>query len=416
MDKNILYQLWLNLRLNHDHGKIDKAIRLFDSAENIYHAQKLDKSRIFHLGLGSLFAFNDKNLDEAKRIVEDCEKKNIQMITMDDDRYPKRLRQIPGHPSVLYVKGELPDIDNLVAIGMVGTRLCSKYGQQMAHDMAYQLSKCGVLVVSGMAEGIDRCAHVGALKAGKPTVAVLAGGVDVIYPNTNRDIYFEIQAENLGAIIAEEPPGSPTKGFKFPIRNRIIAGLCMGTIIVEGANRSGARHTANYALEYNRDLFAVPHNANTAAGQLPNRLIGDGAKITRGAFDVLSEYLNEYPDLLVNNIDSDTVPEYEYREYQPKNRTYNNNRAVPQKPTKPIVAAAKPKPASVEQIPKFADLNNQEQIIVKYIYDHGTTHIDEIIRGSELDVTLVNSSVMMLQMKGVLTELPGKNYALECMV
>jgi len=410
MNENLLYQLWLNLRLNHDHYKIDKAIRLFDSAENIYHAQKLDKSRIFHLGLGSLFAFKDKSLDEAKRIVENCEKLNIQMITMDDERYPKRLRQIPGHPSVLYVKGELPDIDNLVAIGMVGTRICTKYGQQMAHDMAFQLSKCGVLIVSGMADGIDRCAHVGALKAGKPTVAVLAGGVDVIYPSTNRDIYNKIQEPGFGAVIAEEPPGYPTKGFKFPIRNRIIAGLCMGTVIVEGQGKSGARHTANYALEYNRDLFAVPHNANVTTGQLPNRLIGDGAKITRGAFDVLSEYLGEYPELLVNNIDSDTVPEYEYREYQAKNRAARKPAATV--PNQPIVANPKIKPATVEQIPKYKDLNNTEQIIVKYIYDNDAVHIDEIIRGSELDVTAVNSGVMMLQMKGIINEIPGKQFEL----
>jgi len=408
MNENLLYQLWLNLRLNHDHYKIDKAIRLFDSAENIYHAEKLDKSRIFHLGLGSLFAFKDKSLDEAKRIVENCEKQNIQMISMDHERYPKRLRQIPGHPSVLYVKGELPDIDNLVTIGMVGTRICTKYGQQMAHDMAYQLSKCGVLIISGMADGIDRCAHIGALKAGKPTVAVLAGGVDVIYPSTNRDIYNKIQEPGFGAVIAEEPPGYPTKGFKFPIRNRIIAGLCMGTIIVEGQGKSGARHTANYTLEYNRDLFAVPHNANVSTGQLPNRLIADGAKITRGAFDVLSEYLTEYPEWLANNIDSDTVPEYEYREYQPKNRAAKKVTATKQ----PVQPKPKIKPATVEQIPKYKELNNTEQIIVKYIYDNESVHIDEIIRGNELDVTAVNSGVMMLQMKGVINEIPGKQFEL----
>ncbi|MCL2837913.1 MAG: DNA-processing protein DprA [Oscillospiraceae bacterium] len=413
MENNILYQLWLNLRLGHDHYKVDKAIRLFDSAENIYHAEKLDKSRIFHLGLGSLFAFRDKSLDEAKRIVEECEKKNIQMITMDDERYPKRLRQIPGHPSILYVKGELPDIDNLVTIGIVGTRICTPYGQKMAHDIAYELSKCGVLIVSGMADGIDRCAHVGALKAGKPTVAVLAGGVDVIYPRTNKDLYDKIQEPGFGAVIAEEPPGYPTKGFKFPIRNRIIAGLSMGSVIVEGLNRSGARHTANYALEFNRDLFAVPHNASTSTGQLPNRLIGDGAKITRGAFDVLSEYLAEYPELLVNNLDKDSIPEYEYRDYSADKRRGGGMRkqAAPAQP-KPTAPIVKPKPASVEQIPKYSELNNTEQMIVKYIYDHDTTHIDEIIRGSELDVTAVNSGVMMLQMKGVIAELPGKKYTL----
>ena len=157
-------------------------------------------------------------------------------------------------------------------------------------------------------------------------------------------------------------------------------------------------------------MFAVPHNADISTGQLPNRLIGDGAKITRGAFDVLSEYLSEYPDLLVNNIDRDAVPEYEYRKYQPKNRATRKPTATAKR-AEPA-AVAKPKPASVELIPKYKTLNNTEQIIVKYIYDNGAVHIDEIIRGSKLDVTSVNSGVMMLQMKGTINEIPGKQFEL----
>jgi len=425
-EKDLIYKLWLNLRLNHDHFKIDKAIRLFDSAEDIYRAKTFDKRKVFNLGLGSLFAFNNKDLDDAKKIIEDCEKLGIEMLTMDDTRYPQRLRQITGHPSVLYVKGKLPDIDNLVAIAMVGTRRCSSYGAGIAHKLAFQLSKCGVLVVSGMAEGIDGAAHKGALDAGRPTLAVLAGGVDNIYPAMHRDLYNKILTD--GAVIAEEPPGSRPKPASFPIRNRIIAGLCMGTVIVEGRRSSGARHTAKYAEEYNRDVFAVPHNANTSVGELPNYLIKNGAKLTADALDVLVEYMNEYPDMLANNIEKYIVPEYDFVERNVGRGDLGaSSKKTPRRPggssgsvgTK-SAASKKPQILNAEEIPRYKELNNTEQVIVKYIYtqsdDVGGTHIDDIIRKSGVDVTAVNSTVLLLQMKGVVTELPGKNYKLTCMM
>ena len=194
---------------------------------------------------------------------------------MQDADYPVRLRNIFEPPSLLYVKGQLPVIDEEVAVAMVGTRKASPYGVEAAEKIAYGLSRQGAVVISGAAAGVDSASHRGALRAGGKTIAVLGNGLDVVYPAENEWLYRDIAAS--GALISEYPPGTAAESWHFPVRNRIISGLSLATVVVEAPEKSGALITANTALEQGRDVFAVPGPIDAPMSRGCNRLIADGA-------------------------------------------------------------------------------------------------------------------------------------------
>ncbi len=209
--------------------------------------------------------------------------KDIQVVTRLDAGYPARLAGIPWPPAVLFVRGKLPALDN--AIGIVGTRACTRRGYEHTRKIAAEL---GMTVVSGMARGIDTAAHLGALDAGTPTVAVLGCGADVIYPPENDALYGRI-IEN-GAVISENPPGTIPAVANFPVRNRIIAGLCRGLLIAESDIKGGTAITASLAISYGRDVFAMPGSPFLASSALPCELLANGAYPVRGAADIRAFY------------------------------------------------------------------------------------------------------------------------------
>lgn len=212
---------------------------------------------------------------------------NVSLLTFTDPNYPKLLREIPNPPIVLYILGQLTAADNL-ALAVVGSRKCSSYGQQVTHDLVRDLARAGITVVSGLALGIDALAHRAALQYSGRTIAVLACGVDAIYPVSNRAIAQKI-LENQGAIISELPLGTPPLKHHFPVRNRIISGLALGTVVVEAGVDSGALITAHHALEQNREVFAVPGSIYNPASAGPNNLLKLGAKVVTSATDILEE-------------------------------------------------------------------------------------------------------------------------------
>jgi DNA processing protein len=208
------------------------------------------------------------------------------ILMPQDDRYPPALRTIADPPETLYVRGTLLEEDRK-AVAVVGARQASAYGLSVAEWLGKELARCGVTVVSGMARGIDGAAHRGALTAGGRTIAVLGCGPDVVYPPEHADLMARIV--DSGAVISEFPPGTAPLPEFFPQRNRIISGLSLGVVVVEGRERSGALITADCALEQGRDVFAIPGSIFAATSHLPNRLIQEGAKLVTSVIDILHE-------------------------------------------------------------------------------------------------------------------------------
>jgi len=225
---------------------------------------------------------------DLEQIWAQIQSKGINLVTLQDENYPARLRQIDQPPPVLYTLGEL-NVQDEWAVAIVGTRRQTHYGRQATEELAAFLAQNGVTVVSGLARGIDSTAHRAALDAGGRTIAVLGSGVDQIYPAENRGLALEM-AER-GAVLSDYALGTPPEASNFPPRNRIIAGLSIAVVVVEAGERSGARITANFALEQGREVFAVPGNIFSPQSQGTNRLIRDGAHPLLAPQDLL-EVLN----------------------------------------------------------------------------------------------------------------------------
>ena len=238
--------------------------------------------------------FNSFSPADASALIEYCEKIGQQVVTPECDTYPEPLRHIHNPPCALYVKGTLPDFSTVPAISIVGTRKATATGICAARSFAFELAGQGVVVVSGGALGIDTAAHKGALQANGKTVCVLGCGIDFNYLMGNAPLRAAIA--NSGAVISEYPPGTQAINSNFPIRNRIISGLTLGTLVVEAAGKSGSLITADYALEQGRDVFAVPAGIYSPVSQGVNNLIKNGAKPVSNAGEILEEYLGRFPD------------------------------------------------------------------------------------------------------------------------
>lgn len=233
--------------------------------------------------------------DFARQQLRLANRLGVSFITYWDPDYPTRLKQISDPPPVLFCRGSL-DEGGATYLAVVGTRSPTAYGRVVAERLCRELAECGVTIVSGLARGVDSIAHRAALRAGGRTVAVLGSGVDVIYPAENRELARKIVRQ--GALVSELPLGAKPDAPNFPRRNRLIAGMCVGTLVVEAGEKSGALITARYALEQNREVFAVPGNVTSEKSRGTNRLIKEGAKLVETVEDVLDEIRSQLPSLL----------------------------------------------------------------------------------------------------------------------
>lgn len=234
----------------------------------------------------------DKVIDQEKKLVE---LNRVSIITFQDDIYPENLKKIYDPPPVLYMKGSIVKSDN-VAVAIVGTRAPTRYGKLVTEKIASGLTERGVIIISGMASGIDSIAHRSAIVAGGRTIAVFGCGVNMTYPAENINLKEKIK-EN-GAVLSEFPMNAKPERPNFPMRNRIISGLSLGTIVIEAAEKSGALITSDFALEQGKDVFAVPGNINSPKSKGTNRLIKMGAKLVENADDVIEEFPYEIKMLL----------------------------------------------------------------------------------------------------------------------
>lgn len=235
----------------------------------------------------------NKSTEEAQAVWAQCRSQGVKLLTPLHKAYPKRLFAIARKPLLLYCRGIIPALDDYCCIGAVGTRDMSEYGFNNAYTLSFDMARVGVIIVSGMARGIDGVCHRGALDAGGFTVAVLGCGIDRVYPAEHRGLYEEIARSGL--IVTEYKPGTPPEGRNFPVRNRIISGLSNGTLVVECSEQSGAMHTARHAMSQGRDLFALPGKVGEKNSTGVNKLIADGARIVTCASDILSVYAEKYP-------------------------------------------------------------------------------------------------------------------------
>lgn len=282
-----IYWIWLAGRLGPGSSHLHYILDRFQSPYEVFKAEDEELERL-ELPQKVKEALCNKDIKEAYAISDYCARHNIGIISYDSDFYPERLRMISDPPAVLYFRGSFPDFENIISLGVVGTRRVSEYGRHMAYKYGYELASSGMVIVSGMALGIDGITACGAIKSGGKTVAVLGSGVDVVYPKEHARLYDRI-VEN-GAVISEYPPTTEVRPHHFPVRNRIISGITNGTVVVECDQRSGAMITAKNALEQGRLIFAIPGNIGHKNANGPNYLIQDGAIMAKSPEDIIGEF------------------------------------------------------------------------------------------------------------------------------
>lgn len=370
----------------------------FGTPEEIYYAAEDEYRLVEDLLPKQMEMLADKSLAEADRILGDCQRLGLRILTMQDADYPVRLRNIYEPPCLLYVKGQLPAFDEEAAIAMVGTRSATPYGIESAEKLAFGLAKQGALVVSGAAYGIDASAHRGALRAGAKTVAVLGNGIDVVYPAGNEWLYRDIAAS--GALLSEYPPGTAAEGWHFPIRNRIISGLCLATVVVEAPERrSGALITANTALEQGRDVFAVPGAIDAPMSRGCNRLIADSAAgLVMDSWDILREYEAQYP----HKLHCDRVELPHTIGYQARSEEQAKAAAEEQKKEKlPVLNLNDPDSAL-----------SDDQIDILRVLRDGALQVDDVIEKTQLPTRRVLSALTVLEIDGYVQQGSGKHFSL----
>lgn len=359
----------------------------YGSPEDVYYADAEELALTEGLTPGQAQLLSDKSLTRADRILADCARGDIFLLTMQDAAYPARLRDIFDPPVLLYGKGSMPLFDEEAAVAVVGTRKCTPYGTGTASQLGYELARQGGLVISGLARGIDGAALQGALRAGRFTAAVLGGGADVIYPPENRRLYEDIAA--TGVLLSEYPPGTEPKGSHFPVRNRIISGLSLGVLVVEAPEKSGALITANTALEQGRDVFAVPGPINADTSRGCNQLIRDGAGLVMEAWDVLGTYRQRFPQKL-----------RPIRAAMPETPR-GAEEISPQTPAKPETQQEKPPAMPVlDPAKEGAALTDDQKRILRVLPADRPLLADEAAVMTELPVRRVLSALTMLEIDG----------------
>lgn len=355
----------------------------------------------------------DKSLEKTQKILNDCQRLDVQIVTMQDAAYPVRLRNIYDPPCVLYVLGRLPAIDERAAIAVVGTRKATPYGMKMGRQMGYELTRGGALIVSGLAEGVDSAAAQGALRAGGSCIGVLGTAIDVVYPSENRRLFEDVCT--VGALVSEYPPGAKTQRGNFPQRNRILSGLSVGVVVIEAPERSGALITASRALEQGRDLFVVPGNADSPSCAGSNALMRDCAKPVTGGLDVLIEYTHLFSDVDVSAPQALAMPEMPQAEtaaeYAGSNapesgRGFHRLR-VPRAARLRQEEDTPPERPEPEIIADPAQLSEAERVMLS-VMDTPKTQVDELIVRSGLSVAEALSALTLLEIGGLVAQEPGK--------
>ena len=344
-------------------GLYRRLVEHFGSWSQVVGARTNDLCAVPGIGEGLARAIHDAPTIDVSLEMEEARALGIELIPYTDARYPEGLKELHGAPLLLYVRGHLLPSDRL-AMAIVGSRRCTYYGQSQAERLAFALSKTGFCIVSGMAHGIDATAHRAALRARGRTIAVLGCGLKHMYPSDHGDLAMEIAAN--GALVSELPLDVPPRAGNFPPRNRIIAGLALGTIVVEAHRKSGALITARWTTELNRQVYAVPGQADSPQSRGTHALLKDGAKLVESVEDVISE-------LGPLGVSISTVSE----------ETVDNPRAL--------------------------TLSGNEKRVFSALGSR-PLNIDEVAKAVRLPIPAISSTLMVLEIRGLVRQLPGKRF------
>ncbi|NOR15888.1 MAG: DNA-protecting protein DprA [Candidatus Aminicenantes bacterium] len=362
MYENLRYWVALNLLFAEHLHPLYKLSRSFPSLLEVFQAPKRD---LVALGIDAKMAetlLSAQLLEKAEGEIARLKKMGCKILTIADDAYPEYLREITDPPVVLYYAGDL-NILRLPAVAIVGSRKPTPYGRAVAERLAADLSGRGLVIVSGMARGVDSISHWGALNEGK-TAAVLGSGLDVIYPKENRRLFEKIQ--DSGLVVTEYGLKSRPLAHHFPLRNRIISGLVLAVIVVEAAEKSGSLITARLGLEFNREVMAVPGNITSSLSKGTNLLIKMGAKLVETWEDVIEELPSSLRESLLER------------------------------------SPVKEKDLSA--------LNPKERKIYEYLRPDTLMHVDTLVEWSGLSVSEILSYLLSLELKGLVNQCPGKNF------
>lgn len=374
IDEDRLALLALALTPNLGPKRISDAMRELQCPAQLFALTLTELEGLRFPASAAQFIFDGKARRAAEEEAEQFSKKDISLVTLASPEYPERLKEIYDPPPVLWVRGDVGMLAR-PSIAIVGTRHPSPYGMQVAEMLARDLSVRRLLIVSGMARGIDTCAHKGALSAGMPNIAVWGTGIDVVYPKENRKIAEEILAAG-GAIVSEVPMGTFPAPQNFPRRNRIISGLSIGVVVVEASENSGTRVTARCASEQDRDLYAVPGNVTAKNSWTPNTLIKQGAKLVASWEDVWEDLPSQV-------------------RLELEQQAGNESKAG-------ATASLLPDPV----------LRAEESMVLKTLRTDESLQIDELLEKLETQLTSseVFTALFELELSGRVRCLPGKNY------
>ncbi len=377
-------------------------VKILGSAEKVLSATPEELEKVEELSANARNRLTQRKLGcSLERELELIQEYGCQIITYYDSAYPRLLKEVDPPPLLLYVRGELKPEDAL-SIAIVGSREAKDYGRRVSYQLSHQLANRGLTVISGFAKGIDTCAHRGALEAGGRTIAVMGNGLSLIYPAGNSDLVDKVVES--GALISEFPMGMKPRAENFPRRNRIISGLTLGTVVVEASNRSGALITARLASEQGREVFAVPGEIFSELSTGTHKLIDNGAKL----ISTVDDLIEALPHHIINQISAIT----------PTSEATNRGKQIPiiinkdnlegtssalQKSTETDKKKPLPKPPP-------PDLTSDEKTVFDAI-KVPSTHIDTIVRTTQLPISQVSSALLMLELKGAIEQLPGKQFA-----
>lgn len=404
---DLKYWVWLSLSVSPGSRAGDILLPAFDyDAEKIYNASEDDYNKVDSIDKALVERLGNKDMSETDEIIDYCHLNNIGILPYDSAYYPSRLRRIERAPILLYYRGKLIDIDDNVGIATVGTRRFTDYGRREAYKICRDLAIGGAIVISGMARGIDSICHRAALDVNAHTIAVLGCGINKVYPPENEELMNEIIER--GTVFSEFRPFTDPIGTNFPIRNRIISGLSLGTLVVEADLKSGAMITARYALKQGRDIFAVPGKIGDANSLGTNELIQKGAKMVQSGVDILGEYEFFYP----HRISIDKLPRFSKFKLNPLNRNKAEKNKV--KTTVPDSVSAKSneteKPEYVAEN-DYTSYNLSEEateILLSMPLGSALTG-DELSRGN-FSTSAILSNMTRLEIKGLVRKLPGGKF------
>ncbi len=377
------YSIALQSVLGAGNARVNKIISHFGDAKTVFSAKKTELTECGFFSKSELKKLENIDFKIAEEIIQSCQKEEIDITVLGSENYPYCLSVIDNPPLVLYSKGVLPDFTYTPSISIVGPRKVSDFGKKSAYSLGFRLARSGFTVVSGGALGADFYAHAGALKAEGTTVLVMACGILSNYLPENAELRKAVSQS--GCLISEYPPKANTTKYAFPIRNRIISSLTLGTVVVEAGEKSGALITARHAYEQGRDVFVIPGSPDKKEYIGSNKLLRDGAKPLLDASDIFNEYIPRFPDKI--NIE----------------RAYN----------KPIIDKQKSEKAeNFEKIQK--KLNESLSKEAKIVYNHidKQKFLPEDIRNTSLSSQQILSALTELEMEFMIKAMPGGMYEL----